>query len=265
MHGSPRGAGFQAVTPARALFMPDVALTTTSSPCLLNVRGRNRLLTLLPPDELARIGPLMERRTYERGDVLYRAQEPIQFVYLPLYGVGSLLIFMQDGASVEVGTVGNEGLIGLPVVHGADSTQITAVFQSPAEAMLVRAADFRNELARNPALNSVVHRYAQGFMNQSAQSSACNRLHEVEQRMSRWVLMTHDRVGEDKLELTQEFLAAMLGVRRATVNLVARILQRAGLIRYQRGQIIVTDRKGLEATTCECYWVVRREYERLLC
>jgi CRP-like cAMP-binding protein len=246
--------------------MPDLAdFSSTSSPCVLNVRGHNRLLTLLPEDERARITAVLERRSYERGDVLFRAHEPIETVYLPLYGIGSLLIYMQDGGTVEVGTVGNEGLIGLPVLHGAESTQITAVFQSPAEAMLMRTGDFRAELGRSPVFNGVVNRYAQGFLNQSAQSSACNRLHEVEQRMCRWILMTHDRMGEDHLQLTQEFLAAMLGVRRATVNLVARILQRAGLIRYQRGQITVTDRVGLEAATCECYWVVRREYERLLC
>jgi CRP-like cAMP-binding protein len=236
-----------------------------TAPCMLNVRGTNRLLTLLPDDERSRLESLMERRSYQLGDVIFEADTPIPHVHFPLYGVASIIIYMEDGGMVEVGTVGNEGLVGLPLLHGAQQSHTSAIFQSPAEAMRMSAADFQAELSRSAPFTRVLQRYAQGFLGQASQSTACNRLHQVEQRLCRWILMTHDRTGEDKLQLTQEFLAAMLGVRRATVNLVARMLQKAGLIRYQRGVITVLDRAGLEEGSCECYAIVRREYERLLC
>jgi CRP-like cAMP-binding protein len=231
----------------------------------LHVRGSNRLLAMLPAEERERLLSRMERRSFKLRDPIFAADTPIAHVHFPLHGVASLLIYMEDGNMVEVGTVGNEGMLGIPLLHGAQQSHSAAMFQSRGETLVMRAADFQAELSNSTAFRHSVQRYAQGFLSQTSQSAACNRLHHLAQRMCRWILMMHDRVGEDRLDLTQEFIAAMLGVRRATVNLTAGVLQEAGLIVYQRGIVQVLDRAGLEDGACECYEVVRKEFERLLC
>jgi CRP-like cAMP-binding protein len=232
---------------------------------VLNVRGRNRLLAILPADERERLLSSMVRRSFEPRNVVLEAGQPINQVYFPLHGAASLVVFMHDGEMAAVCTVGNEGILGLPLLHGSEQSDVTAMFHTPAEAMIMTAADFQAEVARGGALRKAVQQYAQGFLNHTCRLAACSRLHPVEQRFCRWMLMTHDRVGQDVVPVTQELAAAMLGVRRATVNLVARALERSGLIEHRRGLITVVDRKGLEVRSCECYAVIRTRYERALC
>ena len=165
---------------------------------------------------------------------------------------------------VEVGTVGNEGMSAVPLVHGAQVNTVDAMWQIEGDGLRMPSGEFRQELAENATFADVMNRYAQGFLAQVAQSTACNRLHPVEQRLARWLLMTHDRIGHDELQLTQEFLSQMLGVRRATVSVAAGALQRAGLISYSRGQITIVDREGLEQASCECYQLIRDEFDRLV-
>jgi CRP-like cAMP-binding protein len=172
---------------------------------------------------------------------------------------------MDDGGTVEAGTIGNEGLVGVSVVLGADRSPVDAFTQIPGDYLRMATEAFRQELDRNGGFAAVMRRHAEAFYSQVAQSTACNRLHPVEQRLCRWLLMTHDRVGAEHLALTQEFLAIMLGVRRSTVTIAAGMLQKAGLITYHRGSIDVLDRIGLEEGSCECYARVRKQYERLLC
>jgi CRP-like cAMP-binding protein len=171
---------------------------------------------------------------------------------------------MEDGRIAEVGTIGNEGMAGLPVFLGAETTPTLAFQQVPGEALRMRVDAFREEVRNDGALTRVLHRYTQALLTQVAQAAACNRLHSIGQRCACWLLMTQDRVGTDEFELTHEFLGQMLGVRRATVTEVAGTLQEAGLITYSRGKITVLDCQGLEAASCECYQVIREEFNRLL-
>lgn len=228
------------------------------------IPGENRLLAALPDAVLDRLRPRLEETALGLKQVLYEADRPIEHVYFPRTGVVSLVIAMADGLMVEVGTVGNEGMVGTPVFLGAEKSPTKAFAQVPGEALRMRAEDFREEIGSGGPLPDLIRRYTQAMVNQISQSVACNHLHSVQERMCRWLLMTHDRVGADEFSLTQEFLAEMLGVRRPSVTVVAGILQQAGLIRYHRGRVTVLDRAGLEAASCECYRVVRREYDRLL-
>jgi CRP-like cAMP-binding protein len=186
-------------------------------------------------------------------------------VYFPRTCVLSLIIsFQEDNGGVESATIGREGMGGVTVALGAESTGATAIAQIPGEALRIPASVFRAALAQDTALLGVVLRYAHVLYEQTAQSVACNRRHTMEQRCARWLLMTHDRVGADHFPLTQEFLAFMLGVRRATVTVAAGILQQAGLIRYTRGTITIVNRNELEAAACECYGTIRAESDRFL-
>ena len=231
----------------------------------LHVRGTNRLLSTLQSSGESRILRRMHHVHLKRKDSLYRPDTPIAHAYFPLTGVASLVIDMEDGPSIEVGTMGNEGMVGMPLVLGGDRSSTHAYVQIAGEFMRMTVADFAAELERNRAFADVTRRYSQGFFAQVAQSTACLRFHAVEQRLCRWILACHDRVGQDRVELTQEFLAVMLGVQRPSVTLAATALQKQGLIRYRRGVIDVVDRPGLEETACECYGIVRKEFERLLC
>ncbi|MBD2101095.1 Crp/Fnr family transcriptional regulator [Leptolyngbya sp. FACHB-261] len=230
----------------------------------LQTEVENRILAGLPRSEYERLLPYLEPVSLELKWVFYESNQPIDYVYFIQRGVGSLLTPMANGSAVEAATVGNEGIVGLPVFLGAARTPDRAVMQVPGEGLRLNAEVFRAELNRNGALYSLLQRYTHALMVQMAHSAACNRLHSIEQRCSRWLLMTHDRVRSDQFQLTQEFLAQMLGVRRAGVSEVASVLQRSGLIRYTRGQITVLDRPGLEAVSCECYQVVKAEFDRLL-
>jgi CRP-like cAMP-binding protein len=230
----------------------------------IHVRGENRLLADLPRDEYGRLLTHLQKVSLPLKDILYEANGPIPHVFFPLHGVVSLVILMDGDISLEVGTIGNEGMVGTPVFLGSDSSPTRAISQVPGEALRMEVKVFQEEMRRGGPLYGLVQRYTQAMINQISQSVVCNHRHSVQKRMCRWLLLSHDRVGVDKFRLTHEFLAQMLGVRRPTVTSVAGTLQKAGLVRYHRGEITVLDRKGLEAASCECYEVVAKELDRLL-
>lgn len=232
-------------------------------PCRIHVPGENRLLSALPRDEHDRLLPHLEKVALPLRDILYEANGPIAHVFFPLTGVVSLVI-MDDGFCLEVGTIGNEGVVGTPIFLGAGSSPTRAISQVAGEALRMTTKVFQKEMRRAGPLYALVQRSTQALINQISQSIVCNHRHSVQKRMCRWLLMSHDRVGTDEFHLTHEFLAQMLGVRRPSVTAVAGNLQKAGLITYHRGQITVLDRKGLEAASCECYEVVAKELDRLL-
>jgi len=228
------------------------------------VTPRNRILAALPAGELERLGPELELVELEVRQVLIDPNKVIGDVYFLEEGVVSILGVMEDGSAVETATVGHEGMVGLPVFLGAMSMAAQAFAQVPGRAYRMPAAALREEVRRGGALSGLLGRYTQALFTLLSQSSACNRMHAVEQRCARWLLLTHDRVGSDTFELTHLFLSQMLGVRRATVTEVAGELQRRGLIEYTRGKITIVDRPGLERAACECYGVIASEFARLL-
>lgn len=224
----------------------------------------NRLLASLPPEEYERLKPYLELVDLRLKYELYQPKVPIEFVYFPLAGVCSLLSLTSKGDLLEVATVGNEGIVGLPVFLGASQIPGLSIVQVPGEALRMRAEDLQTQVVPGTVLYDLLHRYTQALFNLIAQSALCNRVHSIEQRCCRWLLLTRDRVGGDEFPLTHEFLSQMLGVRRAGVSEVASRLQNAGLISYRYGKIFVLDRNGLEATSCECYEVIKAEFERLI-
>lgn len=225
---------------------------------------RNRLLAALPADEAARIAPNLTETTLEQHRTLETPDEASTHVYFPWGGVCSLTTVMRDGRTVEVGTIGNEGLVGMTVYFGdLLPAALTVVQVGGPGAHAMRAGAFRAEMARQGQLYHLVRRYSQALLGLIMQSAACNGLHAVDQRCARWLLMAQDRVG-DTINLTQEYLASMLGVRRPSVTEVARQLQSRDLIRYARGRITVLNRPGLEKLSCECYPVVRANFDRLV-
>lgn len=224
----------------------------------------NHLLKSLPAEVYASIQPSLEKVSLTLKDVLYDVNVPIPYVYFPLTGVNSLLTILQDGTAIEVATVGNEGMVGLPVFLGDDTIPGKAIAQVPGDALRMPSDVFRAAVGRYEPLRNILDTYTQALFVLVSQSVACNRVHTTEQRCARWLLMTQDRVGNNQFSLTQEFLSQMLGVRRASVSEVAQELQQEGLISYSRGEITVLDRQGLEVRACECYWIVRREFERTL-
>lgn len=240
-------------------------LVPRKSPPALHVPGSNRLLTLLDAGDRDRIMRRMDRLTLKRRTAFFDTDESIEHVFFPLSGVASFVINMADGPSLEVGTVGNEGFAGTPLLMGSMISPTDCFVQVEGEFLRLPASTFLQELEANADFAGIMRRYAQGFFRQIVQSTACLQFHPVEQRLCRWILMSHDRAGTDKVGLTQEFLAMMLGVQRPTVTVAATTLQKAGLIKYRRGEIEVLDRVALEQSSCECYAIVRKEYERLLC
>jgi CRP-like cAMP-binding protein len=225
--------------------------------------GKNSLLTALhrATNDGAMEG--LERVSLTLKQELYTANEPIDYVYFPLDGVISMLAKVEGGLMVEVATVGNEGMIGLPLFLGASATPGVAFAQIPGDACRMGAARFKECVNGRNGFSGVLHRYTQALMTQISQGTACNRAHNNRQRCARWLLLTHDRVGKDEFPLTQEFLSQMMGVRRATVSEVARELQENGGIEYSRGVIRIVDRPLLEAASCVCYRIIRDEYERM--
>lgn len=229
----------------------------------------NRLLAALPGDEYAQLMPCLEAFEPPRQYVFYEPNEPILHVYFPNTGVASLLMFgedVDDADAVEAGTVGNEGMVGIPVFLGQDTTPGRALMQVPGTTLRMPVADFRREVVDVPGshLQVLLQRYTHALMIQMAQGVACNRLHSIEQRAARWLLTTRDRVGGPTYPLTQEFLAQMLGVRRASVSEVASELQGEGLITYSRGIITILDPAGLEARACVCYRKIRDAFDDVL-
>jgi CRP-like cAMP-binding protein len=224
----------------------------------------NRLLSLLSNDDYERLRPHLSQVAFEYKKSLYEASRPIEQVYFPIDGVASLVITTAEGAGAEVGTIGSEGLVGLPIVLGDRHAPSSVYVQVPGTALEMNAGIFRGELSRSPTLNLIMLRYAHAFFNQVAQSAACAHLHKVEQRCCRWLLMTRDRMPSGDFLLTHEFLGMMLGVRRTTVSDVMGALQRAGLIRYRRGHVTILKHETLQQRACECYEISKQEFDRML-
>ncbi|MHB1501150.1 MAG: Crp/Fnr family transcriptional regulator [Candidatus Dormibacteria bacterium] len=223
-----------------------------------NPGQENLLLARLPQEDRARLQAQMIPHFLRLKTVLFEPGQVVDGVHFPLDGVVSLVAPMEDGDIVEVATVGNEGVVGVPTVLGG-SLRVRAISQVAGRALTMSTSAFLHEIATCPPLAKVVQNYVQALFGQISQAAACNRLHSTEERLSRWLLMSHDRVGKDEFPITQEFLGQMLGARRASVTLSAGILQRAGLIRYHRGHVEIVDRAGLESVSCECYQVIRDE------
>ena len=228
-----------------------------------NVPHCNRILGALPAVDRERLIGGMVPVALGIKTVLFEPGEPIRAVHFPVGGVISLVTPLDDGAIVEVATVGNEGIVGVPLVLGG-SLNVRAISQVSGHALRLDARAFLDELGRGGAFAAIVHQYEQALFGQIAQAAACNRLHTNEERLSRWLLMSHDRVGVDEFAITHEFLGQMLGSRRATVTLSAGLLQAAGLIRYHRGHVAILDRDGLESVSCECYAVIKQELDRVV-
>jgi CRP-like cAMP-binding protein len=234
--------------------MPDAA----------NPPPQNKILAALPSEEYERLLPHLTPVSLPLGESLYETEDRIRYVYFVNTGVVSLVTHLKEGSGVEVGLTGNEGMVGLSIALGDDVSPNQAIVQIADGAMRMEAAALREELKGGGLLQTLLLRSTLALLKQVSQSAACNRSHHVAERLARWLLTCHDRVEGDELRLTQEFIAEMLGTRRAGVSEAAGILQGAGLIRYSRGHITITDRGGLEEFACECYAVVKAEYDRLL-
>lgn len=223
----------------------------------------NRLLAALPEDVYERLRPDLESVPLALGEVIYEAHEVLSHVYFPTTAIVSLLYTMENGTSAEMGVVGCDGVVGIAVFMGGDTTPNRAVVQSAGSAARLELKYFREEFRRVGELHRLLLLYTQSLLTQMSQTAVCNRLHSVEQQLCRWLLLSHDRLESDELIMTQELIANMLGVRREGVSVAAHRLQRAGLIHYRRGHITIADRLGLEARACECYRVVKTECDRL--
>jgi len=225
---------------------------------------QNHLLDALPRDDYERLEPHLELIPMSLGDVLYESGAELRYVYFPTTSIVSLLYVMEDGASAEIAVVGNEGILGISLFMGGDTTPSRAVVQSAGHGFRLKAVLLKNEFGRFGPTMHLLLRYTQALITQMAQTAACNRHHSVDQQLCRWLLLSLDRLASNQLSMTQELIANMLGVRREGVTEAAGKLQDAGLISYRRGTITVLDRPGLEARSCECYQVVKTEFDRLL-
>jgi CRP-like cAMP-binding protein len=226
--------------------------------------GASRFLAALAAQSRARLESELEPVELHSRTVLWEPDAPIKSVYVPHNCAMSIIVPLKGHVSVEAGTVGREGFLGVPVLLGCDVTSTQAIVQVSGTASRLPASIFRRAVADDEALRDFCLRYTQALLEQTSQSVACNGRHDLSERCARWMLMTRDRLDGDEFHLTHEFLATMLGVRRATVTVAAAILQRAGFIKYSRGRVTILDREGLENASCECYQVVRRMYDKLL-
>ncbi|HMF57860.1 MAG TPA: Crp/Fnr family transcriptional regulator [Pyrinomonadaceae bacterium] len=224
----------------------------------------NRLLAALPLEEYERLRPHLEPVSFDLGEVIYESGGHLDHVYFPTTAIISLLYMMEDGSSAEMGLAGNEGVVGIALFMGGGTMPNRAVVQSAGDAIKMKAKALQTEFALGSKFQQLLLRYTQALITQISQTAVCNRLHSVEQQLCRWLLLSHDRVKADELIMTQELIADMLGVRREGVTVAAGRLQDAGAISYVRGHIKVLDRQKLEAMACECYKVVKDEFDRLL-
>lgn len=224
----------------------------------------NQLLAALPVAEWLRIRPLLEAVDMPLGKVLYESGNKMSHVYFPINAIVSLLYVMEDGVSAEIAVVGKEGLVGIALFMGGETTPSRAVVQSAGKAYRLGASDIKKEFDRSGPVLHLLLRYTQALITQMSQTAVCNRHHSLDQQLCRWLLLSLDRLGSNELVMTQELIANMLGVRREGVTEAAVNLQKIGLIKYARGHITVLDRNGLENRVCECYAVVKKEYDRLL-
>ncbi|SAL56389.1 Crp/FNR family transcriptional regulator [Caballeronia turbans] len=224
----------------------------------------NHLLSVLPEAERVRLAPHLVPVDMTLGQVVYESGDRQRFVYFPATSIVSLLYVMEDGASAEIAIVGNEGLIGIALFMGGETTPSRAIVQSAGAAFRLDAQILKEEFIRGGPVQRLLLRYTQALITQMAQTAVCNRHHSIDQQLCRWLLLSMDRLPSNELKMTQELIANMLGVRRSGVTEAALKLQDAGLIRYGHGHIQVLDRPGLEKRVCECYRVVKQEFDRLL-
>ena len=224
---------------------------------------KNTILASLPHKELGRLQAALEPVSLEFGQVLYEPGKAIQHVYFPINCLISLLTAVDKRRSLEVGMVGNEGMAGMPFILGMGVSGVRAIVQGGGDALRMAAGPFHIEFERNPALQEALYRYMYALMTQISQTAACNRFHEAEPRLARWLLMTRDRVMSDEFPLTHEFLAHMLGMRREGVTEAASVFKRRNIIKYRRGKIQILDLKGLKAASCSCYQIVQTAFKRV--
>ena len=225
---------------------------------------RNRLLASLPADMMAALLPRLSPVILTLKQVIYSPDTPIEAVYFIETGMISLVNDMEDGTQAEVGVIGREGMLGMPLLAGVNTSFVEAQVQLPGTALRMTAQNFTSEIDTNAPLRRLLLRYNEALQAQVMQTAACNVNHDLEQRLARWLLMAHDRAEGDELSLTQDLMAIMLGVHRPSITVTAGILQRAGLIRYAGGRVTVLDRPSLEAASCECYAAVQKRFEILL-
>src|SRR6266581_2879834 len=225
---------------------------------------QNHLLNALPTSDYERLASHLELIPMRLGEVLYEPGVQLRYVYFPTTSIVSLLYVMEDGASAEIAIVGNEGILGISLFMGGETTPSRAVVQSAGHAFRLKAQRLKDEFGRFGPMLQLLLRYTQALITQMSQTAVCNRHHSVDQQLCRWLLLSLDRLASNELAMTQELIANMLGVRREGVTEAAGKLQDAGLIRYRRGRITVIDRPGVEARACECYHVVKMEFDRLL-
>ncbi|MBU3018763.1 Crp/Fnr family transcriptional regulator [Paraglaciecola agarilytica] len=224
---------------------------------------KNKLLEALSSEAQERIFPHLKLVSLPLGTVVYEASEKIDYVYFPIDCIVSLLYVMVDGSSAEISVIGNEGVVGIAVFMGGESTPSRAIVQSAGSAYRMSASELRNEFNSQSSIRMLLLRYTQSLIAQMAQTAVCNRHHSIDQQLCRWLLLSLDRLSTNELTMTQELIANMLGVRREGVTEAAGKLQKLGIINYKRGHIQVLDRLGLEAQSCECYKVVKNEADRL--
>ncbi|HEV7700807.1 MAG TPA: Crp/Fnr family transcriptional regulator [Pyrinomonadaceae bacterium] len=224
----------------------------------------NRLLAALPDEEFEQVFSKLEYVPLDLGQVLYESGDKLEYVYFPTTTIISLLYIMENGATAEIGVVGNDGILGIALFMGGDTTPNRAVIQSAGGALKMSARDLKAEFTLGGTFHNLLLRYTQALITQISQTAVCNRLHPIEQQLCRWLLLSHDRLDSDELVMTHDLISNMLGVRREGVTLAAQKLANRGLIRNDRGTITVLDRSGLEKLVCECYRVVNNEYRRLL-
>ncbi len=225
---------------------------------------QNHILAALPDEEFARLSPHLELVAMPLGEVLYESGGRLSHIYFPTTSIVSLLYVMEDGASAEIAVVGNEGILGIALFMGGETTPSRAIVQSAGHGYRLKSQLLKQEFNRSGPVMHLLLRYTQALITQMAQTAVCNRHHSVDQQLCRWLLLSLDRLSTPVLTMTQELIANMLGVRREGVTEAAGKLQRAGIIRYGRGRISVLDRRRLELASCECYAVVKKEFDRLL-
>lgn len=224
----------------------------------------NKLLAALPEDDYQRLVPHLEKVSLTKGQVIYEVGEPIEKVYFPTQGIISLVSITENGATSEIGLIGYEGMVGLPVFLGGESINNQAIVQIAGDALIMNAQTLKTEFNRTQGLKERLLLYTQARLTQVSQTAVCNGFHKVEQRLARWLLLVHDCTQTNELPLTQEIIATMIGTRRSGVTVAAGMLSKAGIISYKRGVITILDQQALEAVACECYYLVKSEFIRLV-
>lgn len=228
-----------------------------------NTRSQNRILASLPAEEFERISSHLVEVSLPLGEIIYQPEQKIEFVYFPENSLVSLLAVLEDGETVEAGVIGYEGFVGVPVVLGVQSGTTQALIQGAGDAQRIKSQALRSLINDGGQLQSLLLRFTHTLFTQIAQTAACNRAHDLNQRLARWLLLSHDRLRKEEFILTHEFLSRMLGTRRAGVSVAANGLRQGGLIDYTRGRVRIKNRKGLEQAACECYGIVKAEYDAL--